>query len=106
MKDFSPHAILRSDLTSDEEVEWLIEAALIRRGGEGPVTREADWQEGFDHLKSFVKREKHARVPLDHTEDGFRLGTWVGTQRSRRKTLAPARVQALEDVKGWIWDAR
>ena len=37
MKDFSPHAILRSDLTSDEEVEWLIEAALIRRGGEGPV---------------------------------------------------------------------
>ena len=37
MKDFSPHAILRSDLTSDEEVERLIEDALIRRGGEGPV---------------------------------------------------------------------
>ncbi len=37
MRDFSPHAILRSPLTPDETVERMIQAALIRRGGKGPV---------------------------------------------------------------------
>ena len=37
MKDFSPHAILRSPLTPDETAERLIQDALIRRGGKGPV---------------------------------------------------------------------
>ncbi len=37
MKDFSPHAILRSPLTPDETVERMIKDALSRRGGKGPV---------------------------------------------------------------------
>ena len=69
---------------------------------------EAKWQDGLDYLKRFVKREKHTRVPKEHIEDGFRLGSWVGTQRTRYKnnSLAPARIKAFESVKGWVWDAR
>ena len=37
MKDFSPHAILRSPLTPDETVEGLIQDSLISSNGEGPV---------------------------------------------------------------------
>ena len=51
----------------------------------------------------FVKREKHARVPQKHIEDGFKLGFWVSGQRTSYKnnSLEPARIQALESVKGW-----
>ena len=37
MKDFSPHAILRSPLTSDEEAEQLLQNSLTSLSGEGPV---------------------------------------------------------------------
>ena len=37
MKDFSPHAILRDPSISDETVERMIQDALSRRGGKGPV---------------------------------------------------------------------
>ena len=71
---------------------------------------EADWLEGFDNLIRFERREKHARVPVDHIEDGFRLGQWVSVQRSfykkKKNSLTPARIRALESVKGWVWDAR
>ena len=69
---------------------------------------EAGWLEGFDCLGRFVKREKHARVPDRHIEDGFKLGIWASTQRMSYKkiSLTPDRVQALEAVKGWLWDTR
>jgi predicted helicase len=42
---------------------------------------EAAWQQGFFHLTTYKNREGHCRVPDDHIENGFGLGTWVGTQR-------------------------
>ena len=71
---------------------------------------EAKWQDGFDYLKRFVKREEHARVPARHLEDGFKLGSWISIQRTsykkKNKSLTPTRIQALKSVKGWVWDAR
>lgn len=62
------------------------------------------WDSALMLLKAFSKREGHARVPLDHVEQGFRLGGWVGNQRTKRKTMPLDRVRRLEGVKGWTWD--
>ncbi len=64
------------------------------------------WREGLDHVKRFVEREGHARVPNKHVEDGFRLGVWVNSRRTdyKRDELSPERREALEAFDGWTWD--
>ena len=65
------------------------------------------WEEGFRSLCQFVERERHSRVPALHVEDGFRLGQWVGVQRTvnARGRLASERITRLAALVGWTWDA-
>ena len=64
--------------------------------------------EGLLRLRAFVAREGHSRVPAQHTEDGFRLGTWVSRRRAdyREGRLGPARAKRLERLPAWTWDVR
>jgi hypothetical protein len=66
---------------------------------------DAAWEGAFEKLERFVDREKHARVPQRHIEEGFRLGSWVTSQRSRyrRGELSSDRVSRLEAIPGWSW---
>ncbi len=70
--------------------------------------QEQRWQKGVYYTTKFIEREGHARVPLRHVEDGFKLGEWVGTQRGTYKSgvLAEERWQTLEALDGWVWDTR
>ncbi|MFI0234878.1 Helicase associated domain protein [Streptomyces sp. NPDC017086] len=44
-------------------------------------TERQDWARGWAKLKEFTEREGHARVPYEHKEGAFPLGTWVAEQR-------------------------
>jgi superfamily II DNA or RNA helicase len=66
-------------------------------------TNETAWEEGFSSLKLFREREGHSRVPKRHEEDGFNLGTWLGTQRSNKESLSAERTQRLNEL-GFVWD--
>ncbi|MEB8515244.1 helicase associated domain-containing protein, partial [Acidithiobacillus ferriphilus] len=67
---------------------------------------EDDWDRGVAALRAFVEREGHAKIPKRHvTQDGLRLGTWVGSRRVEylENRLAIERIAELEAVPGWVW---
>lgn len=65
------------------------------------------WEEGFRRAQEYAKLNGHANVPQPHfAEDGYPLGTWVNTQRTKNRTnaLLADRAQRLGDLPGWVWD--
>ncbi|MEI6446894.1 MAG: Helicase associated domain protein [Actinomycetes bacterium] len=68
--------------------------------------RDAKWEEGFRHLLAYVERRGDAFVQTGYrSEDGYRLGQWVGVQRTSRHRLKMERKARLEALPGWVWDA-
>jgi hypothetical protein len=62
------------------------------------------WEAGFAYLKQFLDREGHCRVAAAYkTDDNYRLGRWVGTQRLTRDKIDRDRRQRLETLPGWVW---
>jgi hypothetical protein len=65
------------------------------------------WNEAFAYLQEYVKRNGTARVPQGFkTKDGFALGIWVATQRTKRDMQTAERKKRLGLLRGWVWDAR
>lgn len=68
------------------------------------------WEEGFEHLCSFVEKNGHARVPSGFkTAEGYALGTWASQQRAkyRKRRLDADRVARLEGShESWLWNPR
>jgi superfamily II DNA or RNA helicase len=64
------------------------------------------WEQGFRQLAAYMGREGHCLVPANFiTEDGYRLGTWVQSQRYQREKLLSGQKERLESLAGWVWDA-
>jgi ribosomal protein L7Ae-like RNA K-turn-binding protein len=87
----------RKDKLSEERRKRLDELGFIWN------PREADWEEGFSYLKAYKEREGHCRVPGEHIENGFRLGQWVGVQRTYNENLSQQRRAQLEELE-FVWD--
>ena len=64
------------------------------------------WEEAFEKLQSYVNLNGDARVPRSFVSDGFKLGSWVKTQRSNKSKnlLSQDRVKRLEAFPRWSWD--
>ncbi|WP_393096703.1 Helicase associated domain protein [Streptomyces sp. LN325] len=67
-------------------------------------TERQDWARGWAALKKFTQRELHARVPYEHREGAFPLGTWVAEQRRAfgAGQMTGRRAQRLEKL-GMVW---
>jgi hypothetical protein len=63
------------------------------------------WEKGYSKLLKFYKREGNCLVKSKHKEDDFKLGIWVGTQRSNKDSLSLDQIKRL-DALGFIWKAR
>ena len=66
---------------------------------------ETAWMEGFQHLKSFKKREGHCLVPVAHIEEDYPLGRWVNRQRTAKGRMPPEHRQLLDEL-GFAWRVR
>ncbi len=68
-------------------------------------TKPPHWDSMLALLRGYVDREGHARVPLNHSEHGHRLGVWLSEQWARQRGgyLSRARVLRLEDA-GVEWE--
>lgn len=65
------------------------------------------WEASFNELVQFTRRHGHCLVPGDYkTEDGINLGAWVMTQRTQKDSMPDYRVQRLQRLPGWSWQAR
>jgi Helicase associated domain len=69
-------------------------------------TRNALWEEGFNHLLRYVADNGDALVPSTCILDGYRLGQWVAVQRSSWESLSDERRQRLQQLPGWAVSAR
>ena len=62
---------------------------------------------GFLHIHEYVVEHGDARVRDDYVaDDGYRLGKWVGKQRTKWGSLPEDRRLRLLELPGWIVDAR
>jgi hypothetical protein len=61
------------------------------------------WEHGLNYLRIYNAREGHSRVPSDHAENGFPLGTWVHHRRRSQNEMPAERRQQLNELK-FVWN--
>lgn len=62
---------------------------------------EALWWESYEQVKDFSEDNGHCRIPRSSES----LYAWVSSQRSIRESLVATKIEALESIPGWTWDA-
>jgi hypothetical protein len=63
------------------------------------------WDQGYSRLVKYAECHGDSRVPNRYEADGFALGQWVNTVRSRglKGALTAERIKQLEALPGWTW---
>lgn len=116
--------VLQSYVTDDGDRlgTWVTTQRLQRSKGRLSETRQelldalpgwswdpkADqWEDGLRHLREYVDVHSTAGVRDDYVcTDGYRLGKWVGKQRTKWANLPADRQHRLRGLPGWTLDAR
>lgn len=65
------------------------------------------WNEAYEHAKAYYNKNGNLNLKLTYvTEDGYRLGNWISSQRSKFKKneLSEEQINKLNEI-GMIWDA-
>ena len=67
--------------------------------------KEYSWNEGLENLHQFKRKMGNCLVSAKYvTENGFKLGVWVNSQRRRYKRLTPGQIERLNQLD-FIWDS-
>lgn len=67
---------------------------------------EAQWHYGYELLKKFEDQNHYIPLKKYVENDGYRLGSWCSTQRTKynKNKLVRDRIDLLEKIKSWDWD--
>jgi superfamily II DNA or RNA helicase len=87
---------------SDQSPERI--AALADLGFSWKVIDE-QFKVNLEHLKAFVDREGHFRVPRGFMAGGVDLGTWLTNLRAGRHRKSAEQIEALNEI-GFPWNPR
>ena len=93
---FEQRASYRKKKLSDDRA---IRLEAIGFEWESPLERQ--WLQGCAEAKAFYAANGHLNVPAKYeTHDGFKLGVWLGSQRTNKKfgRLSEKRIQTLEQM--------
>jgi len=63
--------------------------------------RQQAFDRGFAHAAAYAIQHGHLAAPVDHIHDGFPLGRWLATQRTRAARLPQDRAAALAALDPW-----
>jgi hypothetical protein len=67
---------------------------------------EEAWDTGFQYLSEYCQEHGNCLVPSTFDlPNGYKLGTWVGNQRTNRELMQIERRVRLEALQGWEWGA-
>lgn len=62
------------------------------------------WDIGYRYLLEYSKVNGDCMPSQEFMlENGFRLGSWVKTQRTNKSSLPSERIAQLESLNGWVW---
>lgn len=64
------------------------------------------WEFWFNLMRQYSFEFGHCRIPALETYRGYRLGSWVNSQRTNQKILSDIRKNKLNSLDGWVWSAR
>jgi len=94
-----PKVIIDLPKSVDESFSESLKTALVEQ-------TTSSWNFWFGLLEDYFQNEGHVNVPtLFKTSKGYKLGSWVVSQRSRKKTISAENILRLNYL-GFNWDPR
>ncbi|SDE24883.1 DEAD/DEAH box helicase [Streptomyces prasinopilosus] len=63
--------------------------------------RQQAFERALAHAAAYAARHGHLAAPVEEVHDGFPLGRWLATQRTRAETLTEQRAAALTALDRW-----
>ncbi|MER8073444.1 Helicase associated domain protein [Streptomyces sp. NPDC094034] len=63
--------------------------------------RQQAYDRALAHAAAYAARHGHLAAPVDEIHDGFPLGRWLATQRTRAETLTNQRATSLTALDRW-----
>jgi len=63
------------------------------------------WEYGYKMLVKYFQNEGHTDISKKYKQDGFNLGAWVASQRSKKEQLTKENIKKLDDLK-FCWNIK
>jgi hypothetical protein len=64
------------------------------------------WEFWFNLMRQYSQEFGNCMIPALKKYQGYKLGSWVNSQRTNQANLSETRKAKLNSLKGWSWKAR